>query len=173
MLRLPHQSRPTTPPSRGSAGRPARVLLIGGPSKAGKVILAALNLARRARRGADDQLDLTISTTGVLTRQHLLDGAPGMAGTLIQANCTSHVTVLLAIGSQLRKSGRGTVVILSSVAAHGVLLVHPGFVVGKTTYGGYLGTSGGSFARSRDALDAATAVTTTAQIGESSASACR
>jgi decaprenylphospho-beta-D-erythro-pentofuranosid-2-ulose 2-reductase len=53
----------------------------------------------------------------VLTPQQLMEGDPRQAAALIDTNFTSHVTVLLGIAAQLRKSGRGTIVILSSVAA--------------------------------------------------------
>jgi len=116
---------------------------------------------------ADGQVDLVISAAGVLTPQDLMDAAPRQAGVLIETNFTSHVTALLEIAARLRKSGSGTIVILSSVAAirprkanfvygaakagldafgrgladslHGtgvrVLLVRPGFVIGRMTTG--------------------------------------
>jgi decaprenylphospho-beta-D-erythro-pentofuranosid-2-ulose 2-reductase len=142
----------------GAAGKPARVLLIGGTSEIGQAILAALDLSpdaevllagrdaerMRAAAGtlpcrittlaydaldANDQkalpvaafaggpVDLVISAAGLLTPQELMEGDPGQAAALIDTNFTSHVTVLLAISGQLRKSGCGTIVILSSVAA--------------------------------------------------------
>jgi decaprenylphospho-beta-D-erythro-pentofuranosid-2-ulose 2-reductase len=61
--------------------------------------------------------DLVISAAGILTPQEELDADPRLAATLIDTNFTSHVTVLLAIASQLRQVGRGTIVVLSSVAA--------------------------------------------------------
>jgi decaprenylphospho-beta-D-erythro-pentofuranosid-2-ulose 2-reductase len=116
---------------------------------------------------ADGPVDLVISAAGVLTPQQLMDGEPRQAAALIDTNFTSHVAVLLGIAAQLRKAGRGTIVILSSVAAirprkanfvygaakagldafgrgladslHGsgvrVLLVRPGFVIGRMTAG--------------------------------------
>ena len=66
---------------------------------------------------ADGPVDLVISAAGVLTPQELIDGDPRQAAALIDTNFTSHATVLLAIAAQLRKAGRGTIVILSSVAA--------------------------------------------------------
>jgi decaprenylphospho-beta-D-erythro-pentofuranosid-2-ulose 2-reductase len=66
---------------------------------------------------AGGPVDLVISAAGVLTPQELMDVDPGQAAALIDINFTSHVTVLLAISDQLRKSGCGTIVILSSVAA--------------------------------------------------------
>ncbi len=96
-----------------------------------------------------------------------MDAAPHLAGELIQANFSSHVTALLAIAARMREAGHGTIVILSSVAAirprranfvYGaakagldafargladslagsgvrVVLVRPGFVIGRMTEG--------------------------------------
>ncbi|HEY2312231.1 MAG TPA: SDR family NAD(P)-dependent oxidoreductase [Streptosporangiaceae bacterium] len=66
---------------------------------------------------ADGPVDLVISAAGVLTPQEQMEADPGQAAALIETNFTSHVTVLLAIAGQLRTSGRGTIVVLSSVAA--------------------------------------------------------
>src|SRR5215469_11801847 len=111
--------------------------------------------------------DLVISAAGILTPQEELDADPRKAAILIDTNFTSHVAVLLAIAARLREAGRGTIVVLSSVAAvrprkanfvygaakagldafgrgladslHGtgvrVLLVRPGFVIGRMTSG--------------------------------------
>jgi decaprenylphospho-beta-D-erythro-pentofuranosid-2-ulose 2-reductase len=116
---------------------------------------------------ADGPVDLVISAVGVLVPQIRLDAEPSEAAALVAANFTSHVTALLAVTAELRRAGRGTIVILSSVAAvrprranfvygaakagldafgrgladslHGsgvrVLLVRPGFVVGRMTAG--------------------------------------
>jgi decaprenylphospho-beta-D-erythro-pentofuranosid-2-ulose 2-reductase len=62
-------------------------------------------------------VDLVISAAGVLTPQEQLDADPLQAAAMIDANFTSHVTVLLAIAARLRAVGRGTIVVLSSVAA--------------------------------------------------------
>jgi len=61
--------------------------------------------------------DLVISAAGILTPQEELDADPRQAAALIDTNFTSHVTVLLAIAAGLRQAGRGTIVVLSSVAA--------------------------------------------------------
>ncbi|HSR84261.1 MAG TPA: SDR family NAD(P)-dependent oxidoreductase [Streptosporangiaceae bacterium] len=61
--------------------------------------------------------DLVISAAGILTPQEELDADPRQAAALIDTNFTSHVTVLLAIAARLRQAGRGTIVVLSSVAA--------------------------------------------------------
>jgi len=116
---------------------------------------------------ADGPVDLVISAAGVLTPQDQMDAAPDRAATLIQTNFTSHVTTLLGVAGRMRSVGRGTIVVLSSVAAvrprranfvygaakagldafaqgladslHSsgvrVLLVRPGFVVGRMTAG--------------------------------------
>ncbi|HUA42398.1 MAG TPA: SDR family NAD(P)-dependent oxidoreductase [Streptosporangiaceae bacterium] len=116
---------------------------------------------------ADGLVDLVISAAGVLTPQDQMDAAPDRAATLIQTNYTSHVTMLLAVAARMRAAGRGTIVVLSSVAAvrprranfvygsakagldafargladslHAsgvrVVLVRPGFVIGRMTAG--------------------------------------
>lgn len=116
---------------------------------------------------ADGPVHLVISAVGLLIPQARLEAEPGEAAAVVEANLTSHVTALLAVAAELRRAGRGTIVILSSVAAvrprranfvygaakagldafgqgladslHGsgvrVLLVRPGFVVGRMTAG--------------------------------------
>lgn len=112
-------------------------------------------------------LDLVISAAGVLTEQEELSANPFRAGQLVETNFTGHVTTLLAVTERMRQQRRGTVVVLSSIAAirprkanfvygaakagldafgrgladsmHGtgvrVLLIRPGFVVGRMTAG--------------------------------------
>jgi len=63
------------------------------------------------------EVDLVISAAGVLIAQADLERDPLRAGMLIEANFTGHVTTLLAAASRMRAQGRGTIVILSSVAA--------------------------------------------------------
>jgi decaprenylphospho-beta-D-erythro-pentofuranosid-2-ulose 2-reductase len=116
---------------------------------------------------ADGLVDLVISAAGVLTPQDQMDAAPDRAAALIQTNYTSHVTMLLGVAARMRAAGRGTIVVLSSVAAvrprranfvygsakagldafargladslHAsgvrVVLVRPGFVIGRMTAG--------------------------------------
>jgi decaprenylphospho-beta-D-erythro-pentofuranosid-2-ulose 2-reductase len=116
---------------------------------------------------ASGAVDLVISAAGILTGQDVLDNDPLRAGLLVETNFTGHVTTLLAAAARLRAQGRGTIVVLSSVAAvrprranfvygaakagldafargladslHGsgvrVLLVRPGFVIGRMTQG--------------------------------------
>jgi len=61
--------------------------------------------------------ELVISAAGILTPQEDLNADPRQAAILIDTNFTSHVAVLLAIAARLRQAGRGTIVVLSSVAA--------------------------------------------------------
>ena len=145
-----------------AAGLPARVRVLRYEATERA---AAERLTADATAGGP--VDLVISAAGVLIPQGRLDVAPAEAGLLVETNFTSHVTVLLAVAEQMRRTGGGTIVILSSVAAlrprranfvygaakagldafgrgladalHGsgvrVMLVRPGFVVGRMTAG--------------------------------------
>jgi decaprenylphospho-beta-D-erythro-pentofuranosid-2-ulose 2-reductase len=62
-------------------------------------------------------VDLVISAAGVLIPQPELDTDPQQAARLIGTNFTGHVTTLLACAARMRAQGRGTVVVLSSIAA--------------------------------------------------------
>ena len=116
---------------------------------------------------ASGPVDLIISAAGILVGQDVLDSDPLQAGLLVETNFTGHVTILLGAAARMRGQGRGTIVVLSSVAAirprranfvygaaktgldafargladslHGsgvrVLLVRPGFVIGRMTRG--------------------------------------
>src|SRR6202030_3162897 len=64
---------------------------------------------------AEGHLDLVISAAGVLIPQADLDVQRAVA--LIETNFTGHVSTLLAVGARMRAQGRGTIVVLSSVAA--------------------------------------------------------
>jgi decaprenylphospho-beta-D-erythro-pentofuranosid-2-ulose 2-reductase len=66
---------------------------------------------------AGGDVDLVISAAGVLTPQPALDRDPVAAGRLVETNFTGHVTTLLAAAGRMRARGRGTIVILSSIAA--------------------------------------------------------
>ena len=111
--------------------------------------------------------DLVIAATGILIPQEDAESDVRRAATMIETNFTGHVTALLAFGEHMRRRGRGTIVVLSSVAAirprkfnavygaakagldafargfadelHGtgvrLLLVRPGFVIGRMTEG--------------------------------------
>ena len=62
-------------------------------------------------------LDMVISAAGVLIPQDEAERDVRRAAEMIQANFTGHVTSLLAIAARMRAQGRGTIVVLSSVAA--------------------------------------------------------
>jgi len=112
-------------------------------------------------------VDLVISAAGVLIPQDDVERDVQRAAEMIETNFTGHVSTLLAAGEKMRARGRGTIVVLSSVAAvrprkanpvygsakagldafargfadrlHGtgvrVVLVRPGFVIGRMTAG--------------------------------------
>jgi decaprenylphospho-beta-D-erythro-pentofuranosid-2-ulose 2-reductase len=61
--------------------------------------------------------DLVIAATGMLVPQPVLARDVARAATMITTNLTSHVTTLLAFAGPMRERGRGTIVVLSSVAA--------------------------------------------------------
>jgi decaprenylphospho-beta-D-erythro-pentofuranosid-2-ulose 2-reductase len=116
---------------------------------------------------ADGPLDMVISAAGVLTPQDEAERDVRRAAEMVETNFTGHVTSLLAIATRMRAQQRGTIVVLSSVAAvrprkanfvygaakagldafargladslHGtgvrVVLVRPGFVIGRMTQG--------------------------------------
>lgn len=116
---------------------------------------------------ADGVPDLVIAATGVLIPQPSVEEDVSLAAAMIETNLTGQVTTLLALGSQMKARGSGTIVVLSSVAAvrprkfnfvYGaakagldafargyadslhdcgvrVLLVRPGFVIGRMTAG--------------------------------------
>jgi len=62
-------------------------------------------------------LDMVISAAGVLIPQDEVERDVTRAADLVETNFTGHVTSLLAIASRMRAQGRGTIVVLSSVAA--------------------------------------------------------
>ena len=66
---------------------------------------------------ADGHVDLVISAAGVLTPQADLERDVQRAAAMIDTNFTGHVSTLLAVGARMRARGRGTIVVLSSVAA--------------------------------------------------------
>jgi len=66
---------------------------------------------------ADGPLDLVISAAGVLIHQDEVERDVRRAADMVETNFTGHVTTLLAIASRMRTQGRGTIVVLSSVAA--------------------------------------------------------
>ena len=62
-------------------------------------------------------LDLVISAAGVLVPQADLERDVRRAAEMIETNFTGHVSTLLAVAARMRAQGRGTIVVLSSVAA--------------------------------------------------------
>ena len=62
-------------------------------------------------------LDMVISAAGVLIPQDEVERDVRRAAEMIETNFTGHVTSLLAIAARMRARGRGTIVVLSSVAA--------------------------------------------------------
>ena len=66
---------------------------------------------------AGGHLDLVISAAGVLVPQADLERDVQRAAAMIETNFTGHVSTLLAVGARMRAQGRGTIVVLSSVAA--------------------------------------------------------
>jgi decaprenylphospho-beta-D-erythro-pentofuranosid-2-ulose 2-reductase len=72
--------------------------------------------ANRAE-GSGGHLDLVISAAGVLVPQADLERDVRRAAALIETNFTGHVSTLLAVATRMRAQGRGTIVVLSSVAA--------------------------------------------------------
>jgi decaprenylphospho-beta-D-erythro-pentofuranosid-2-ulose 2-reductase len=116
---------------------------------------------------AEGPVDLVISAAGILVPQADVERDVRLAATMIETNFTGHVSTLLAVAEHLKAQGRGTIVVLSSIAAtrprkanpvYGsakagldafargladrlsgtgvrVLLVRPGFVIGRMTEG--------------------------------------
>jgi len=66
---------------------------------------------------AGGHVDLVISAAGVLVPQADLERDVQRAAAMIETNFTGHVSTLLAVGARMRAQGRGTIVVLSSVAA--------------------------------------------------------
>ena len=66
---------------------------------------------------ADGHVDLVISAAGVLVPEADLERDVQRAAAMIDTNFTGHVSTLLAVGARMRARGRGTIVVLSSVAA--------------------------------------------------------
>jgi decaprenylphospho-beta-D-erythro-pentofuranosid-2-ulose 2-reductase len=62
-------------------------------------------------------LDMVISAAGVLIGQDEVERDVRRAADMVETNFTGHVTSLLAIATRMRTQGRGTIVVLSSVAA--------------------------------------------------------
>jgi decaprenylphospho-beta-D-erythro-pentofuranosid-2-ulose 2-reductase len=66
---------------------------------------------------AEGPLDMVISAAGVLIPQEDVERDVRRAAEMVETNFTGHVTSLLAIAARMRAQGRGTIVVLSSIAA--------------------------------------------------------
>ena len=66
---------------------------------------------------AEGPLDMVISAAGILVPQQEAERDVRRAAEMVETNFTGHVTSLLAIAGHMRARGRGTIVVLSSVAA--------------------------------------------------------
>jgi decaprenylphospho-beta-D-erythro-pentofuranosid-2-ulose 2-reductase len=66
---------------------------------------------------ATGPVDLVIAAAGILVPQADVDRDPILAARMIDTNFTGHVTALLSAAAKMRAQGRGTIVVLSSVAA--------------------------------------------------------
>ena len=66
---------------------------------------------------AEGHVDLVISAAGVLVPQDDVERDVRRAAAMIETNFTGHVSTLLAVAGRMRAQGRGTIVVLSSVAA--------------------------------------------------------
>jgi decaprenylphospho-beta-D-erythro-pentofuranosid-2-ulose 2-reductase len=66
---------------------------------------------------AEGHVDLVVSAAGVLVPQADLERDVQQAAAMIETNFTGHVSTLLAVAVRMRGQGRGTIVVLSSVAA--------------------------------------------------------
>jgi decaprenylphospho-beta-D-erythro-pentofuranosid-2-ulose 2-reductase len=60
---------------------------------------------------------MVISAAGILVPQAEVERDVRRAAEMVETNFTGHVTSLLAIATRMRTQGRGTIVVLSSVAA--------------------------------------------------------
>jgi decaprenylphospho-beta-D-erythro-pentofuranosid-2-ulose 2-reductase len=156
------------------AGRDEQRLAAAGKELPGRVRTVCYDALDTAGHQAfvdgifgEGPVDLVISAAGVLTPQSEVERDVRRAAAMIETNFTGHVSTLLAVGEAMRARGRGTIVVLSSVAAirprranpvygsakagldafargfadrlHGtgvrVVLVRPGFVIGRMTAG--------------------------------------
>jgi decaprenylphospho-beta-D-erythro-pentofuranosid-2-ulose 2-reductase len=88
----------------------------GGPGPAATGGQASSVVPPGADR-AEGHLDLVISAAGVLVPQADLERDVRRAAEMIETNFTGHVSTLLAVAARMRAQGRGTIVVLSSVAA--------------------------------------------------------
>ena len=106
------------------AGRDEQRLAVAGKELPGQVRTVGYDATQTASHQAfvdgvfaDGPVDLVISAAGVLVPQADLEHDVQRAAVMIETNFTGHVSTLLAVGARMRAQGRGTIVVLSSVAA--------------------------------------------------------
>ena len=106
------------------AGRDEQRLAASGKELPGQVRTVCYDALETASHQAfvdgvfdGGHVDLVISATGVLVPQASLEREVQRAAAMIETNFTGHVSTLLAVGARMRAQGRGTIVVLSSVAA--------------------------------------------------------
>jgi len=106
------------------AGRDPQRLAAAGKSLGRPVTVATYDALDPGRHqafadeiGAGGVPDLVIAAAGILIAQEQAERDVTLAATMIGTNLTGHVTALLAFGEAMRGRGRGTIVVLSSVAA--------------------------------------------------------
>src|ERR1700760_3141053 len=106
------------------AGRDEQRLGAGGKELSGQVTTMAYDATDTGAHQAfadavvaDGPLDLVISAAGVLIPQDEAERDVNRAAEMVETNFTGHVTSLLAIATRMRAQRRGTIVVLSSVAA--------------------------------------------------------
>ena len=106
------------------AGRDEQRLAAAGKELPGQVRTVAYDAVETGSHQAfvdsvfaDGHVDLVISAAGVLVPQDELERDVRRAAAMIETNFTGHVSTLLAVAGRMREQGRGTIVVLSSVAA--------------------------------------------------------
>jgi decaprenylphospho-beta-D-erythro-pentofuranosid-2-ulose 2-reductase len=106
------------------AGRDEQRLAAAGKELPGQVRTVPYDALQTTRHQAfvdgvfaDGPVDLVVSAAGVLVPQADLERDVRQAAMLIETNFTGHVSTLLAVAAHMRTQGRGTIVVLSSVAA--------------------------------------------------------
>jgi decaprenylphospho-beta-D-erythro-pentofuranosid-2-ulose 2-reductase len=100
------------------AGRDEQRLAAAGKSLPSQVRTVPYDATRPEDRVfAGGHVDLVISAAGVLVPQADLERDVRQAAAMIETNFTGHVSTLLAVAARMRAQGRGTIVVLSSVAA--------------------------------------------------------
>ena len=106
------------------AGRDEQQLVAAGKELSAQVRTVPYDALDTGRHQAfvdglfdEGPLDLVISAAGVLVPQADVERDVRRAAAMIETNFTGHVSTLLAVAARMRAQGRGTIVVLSSVAA--------------------------------------------------------